>query len=217
MKSPSVLPAWRIAVAMMLFPCLPALAQNVAGSWEITGVGGGYFGKQIYQSAQTVVDTATTFEYGARVGYNLTEGIAFEGAWTYAKPNLDATALTLAGASGKIGELKSNTYEVDGLFSIGNDWASFYIVLGIGATTLQPEIAGIETQSSTDLSGSAGIGGKLWLGRNFGLRLEGRWRWVSTGHTTGAGAWCDAFGVCYVYTTNVYGHADVTAGVTVRF
>ena len=97
-----------------------------------------------------MVDTATTFEYGARVGYNLTEGIAFEGAWTYAKPNLDATALTLAGASGKIGELKSNTYEVDGLFSVGNDWASFYMVLGIGATTLQPVIVGVETRTSTD-------------------------------------------------------------------
>ena len=99
---------------------------------------------------------------------------------------------------------------------MGNDWASFYIVLGIGATTFEPVIAGIETRSTTYLSGSAGIGGKLWLGRNFGLRLEGRWRWVARPRPS-AGVWCDSFGNCYVYTTNVYGHPDITGGVTLRF
>jgi hypothetical protein len=57
----------------------------------------------------------------------------------------------------------------------------------------------------------------MWLGKNFGLRAEGRWRWVSTGHTTDAGVWCDPFGICYGYSTSIYGHPDVTGGVTVRF
>ena len=48
-------------------------------------------------------------------------------------------------------------------------------------------------------------------------RAEGRWRWVSTGHTTDAGVWCDAFGICYGYSTSIYGHPDITGGVTVRF
>ena len=91
------------------------------------------------------------------------------------------------------------------------------MVLGIGATTFQPEIAGVETHLSTYVSGSAGIGGKMWLGKTFGLRAEGRWRWVSTGHTTDAGVWCDSFGICYGYSTSIYGHPDVTGGVTVRF
>ena len=191
-------------------------AQNIAGSLEITGIGGGYFGHQIYDNLRTEVSTATTYEYGARLGVNLTEGVGIEAAWTYAKPNLDATVLSTGGVSGTIGSLKSNTYELDGLFSLGTDAASFYVVLGIGATTLQPEIAGVETSSSTNLSGSAGIGGKFWLGRHFGLRAEGRWRWVSTG-TSSAGVWCDPFGVCYAYTTGVYGHPDVTGGITLRF
>ena len=194
-----------------------ALGQNIPGSIEVTAIGGGYFGGQIFQNVHTTVDTATTYEYGARLGVNLTEGIGLEASWTYAKPDLTATRTLADGVSGTIGSLKSNIYEADGLFSLGTDAASFYVVLGIGATTLQPEIADVVTTSSTYLSGSAGIGGKFWLGPHFGVRAEGRWRWVSTGHTTGAGVWCDPFGVCYGYSTGVYGHADVNAGLTVRF
>jgi hypothetical protein len=194
-----------------------ALAQNIPGSVEITAIGGGYFGAQIFDNLHTEVKTATTYEYGARLGVNLTEGVGIEASWTYAKPDLTATTLDSGGVSGTIGQLKSNIYEVDGLFSLGTDTASFYVVLGIGATTLQPEIADIVTKSSTNLSGSAGIGGKFWLGPHFGVRAEGRWRWVSTGHTTNTGVWCDPLGVCYGYSTGVYGHADINAGLTVRF
>ena len=202
---------------LYLFSGAAALAQNVPGSIEITAVGGGYFGGNIYENARTSVETGTTYEYGARLGVNLTEGVGVEVSWTYAKPDLNATRILPEGLEGTIGDLKTNIYELDGLFSMGTDTASFYVVLGIGATTFEPEIVDVTTSSNTYLSGSAGIGGKWWLGRNFGLRIEGRWRWVATGHTTEAGAWCDPFGICYGYTTSVYGHPDVTGGITLRF
>ncbi len=195
----------------------PALGQNIPGSIEVTAVGGGYFGGKIFENLHTTVDTDTAVEYGARLGVDLTEGVGLEASWTYSKPGLTATRLLPDGVSGSIGSLKTNIYELDGLFSLGTDFASFYVVLGIGATTQQPEIVGVVTSSSTYLSGSAGIGGKMWLGRNFGLRAEGRWRWVSTGHTTNAGVWCDPFDICYGYSTSIYGHPDITGGVTVRF
>ena len=196
---------------------MPALGQNIPGSIEVTAVGGGYFGGKIYENLRTQVDTGTAVEYGARLGVNLTEGVGVEASWTYSNPDLTATRLLPDGLTGTIGALKTNIYELDGLFSLGTDFASFYVVLGIGATTLEPEIAGIVTTSSTYFSGSAGIGGKLWLGKNFGLRAEGRWRWVSTGHTTDVGVWCDPFDVCYGYSTSIYGHPDITGGITLRF
>ena len=195
---------------------MSALGQNIPGSIEITAVGGGYFGGQIYDNLRTTVETGTTYEYGARLGINLTEGVGIEGSWTYAKPDLTATRVLPDGVEGTIGDLKTNIFELDGLFSLGTDFASFYVVLGIGATTFEPEIAGISTNTSTYLSGSAGIGGKMWLGANFGLRAEGRWRWAAT-PATDAGVWCDPFGVCYGYATGVYGHPDITGGVTLRF
>jgi hypothetical protein len=194
-----------------------AQGQNIPGSVEITAIGGGYFGSQIFENVHTTIETGTTFEYGARLGVNLTEGVGLEASWTYSKPDLNATRLLADGVTGTIGQLKTNIYELDGLFALGTDSASFYVVLGLGATTFQPEITGIVTSSSTHLSGSAGIGGKLWFGPHFGARAEGRWRWVSTGHTTDAGVWCDPFGICYGYATGVYGHADVNGGLTVRF
>ncbi len=195
---------------------VPALGQNIAGSWEITGIGGGYFGRQIYQGGLTTVDVGTTVEYGARLGYNLTDGVELEASWTRAEPALDATPTGSVGLPIRIGTLTSDAYELDGLFSVGSREASFYIVLSAGATTLTPEVLGFDARSSTHFSASAGMGGKFWLGRNFGLRVEGRWRWVVTGATTNAGIWCDPF-VCYGYSTNVYNYPDLTGGVTLRF
>ena len=124
-----------LVAAFLLAASLPVAAQNIPGSWELTGVAGGYFGHQIYQNLNTTVDTATALEYGARFGYNLTPGIGIEGSWTYSNPDLDATRILPDGLTGTIGSLKTNIYEVDGLFSLGTDFASFYVVLGAGATT----------------------------------------------------------------------------------
>jgi hypothetical protein len=206
-----------LSLAALIAGSKAALAQNIPGSVEITAIGGGYFGHQIFENLNTKVETATTYEYGARLGVNITEGIGIEAAWTYSKPDLNATRLTDNGVTGTIGQLKSNAFELDGLFSLGTDAASFYVVLSAGVTTLQPEIAGIQTNSTTNFSSSAGIGGKFWFGPHFGVRAEGRWRWVITNNTTDAGVWCDPFDVCYAYSTNVYGHPDLTAGLTVRF
>lgn len=206
-----------LVVLFLAVASVPAFGQNIPGSVEITGVAGGYFGGQIYQNLHTTVDAGSAVEYGARLGYNLTEGVGLEGSWTYSNPSLDATRILPDGLTGTIGTLKTNVYELDGLFSLGTDFASFYVVLGIGATSFEPQIIAVTAKTSTYLSGSAGIGGKMWLGKNFGLRAEGRWNWVSTGNTTNAGIWCDGSGVCYGYSTKIYGYPDVTGGVTLRF
>jgi hypothetical protein len=207
----------RLGLVAVLALCgIPASAQNIAGSWEITGVGGGYFGGQVYQGDLARVDASTTYEYGARLGYNLTDGVGIEASWTRAEPALEATPTGSVGLPIRIGTLTSDTYELNGLFSVGSREASFYIVLSAGATTLAPQILGSDALASTRFSASAGMGGKFWLSRNFGLRVEGRWRWVVTGATTDAGIWCDPF-VCYGYSTSVYNYPDLTGGVTLRF
>lgn len=191
-------------------------AQNIPGSWELTGIGGGYFSHSILDLPRADVSTATTYEYGARLGYNLTWGVELEAAWTYAKPNLEASPTLPDGPSGTIGAVKTNTYELDGLFSLGDPSASFYVVVGAGVTTFQPVIAGVETRTSTEFSTSAGIGGKFWFDRHFGVRLEGRWHFVTTSDTS-TGFWCNSSGVCYVWANNLYSYPDASAGVTLRF
>jgi hypothetical protein len=208
------------AAAVLVLRSAPASAQvqapNIPGTWEVTGIGGGYFGHRIYDLPRAQVDSATTYEYGARLGYNLDWGVEIEAAWTYAKPNLTATPTASDGPSGTIGSVKTNTYEIDGLFSLGDPGASFYVVLGAGAATFQPVISGVEAATRTEFAASAGVGGKFWFSRNFGARVEGRWRFVTTGNTT-SGFWCDSSGVCYFWANNIYGHADASAGLTLRF
>lgn len=193
-----------------------AAAQNIPGSWEVTGIGGGSFSHSIFDLPAADVSTTTTYEYGARLGYNLTWGVELEAAWTYAKPNLSASPTLPDGPSGTIGAMKTNTYELDGLFSLGDPQASFYVVVGAGATTFQPVISGVAATTTTEFATSAGIGGKFWFSRNFGARIEGRWRFVTTSNTTG-GFWCSSAGVCYAWANNLYNYPDASAGLTLRF
>jgi hypothetical protein len=193
-----------------------AAAQNIPGTWELTAIGGGSFSHSIFSLPGADVSTSTTYEYGARLGYNLSWGVEIEAAWTYAKPNITASPTLPDGPSGTIGSVKTNTYEIDGLFSLGDPQASFYVVVGAGATTFQPVIAGVPSTTTTEFSTSAGIGGKFWFSRNFGARLEGRWHFVTTNDTS-SGFWCNSSGVCYVWANNLYNYPDASAGLTVRF
>ena len=204
------------AVALGALWSAAAAAQNIPGTWELTGIGGGSFSHTIFDLPQADVSTATTYEYGARLGYNLTWGVELEAAWTYAKPNLTASPTLPDGPSGTVGAVKTNTYELDGLFLLGDSRASFYVVIGAGATTFQPVISGVAATTTAEFSTSAGIGGKFWFSRNFGARIEGRWHFVTTSNTD-AGFWCSSAGVCYVWASNFYNYPDASAGLTLRF
>ena len=205
--------AWSVFGALSAFS---AAAQNIPGTWELTAIGGGSFSHSAYSLPNADVSTSTTYEYGARLGYNLTWGVELEAAWTHATPNLDASPLVSDGPSGTIGSVKTNAYELDGLFTLGDQAASFYVVVGAGATTFQPAISGVASTTSTEFSTSVGVGGKFWLSRNFGLRVEGRWHFVTTENTS-SGFWCSSAGVCYFWASNLYNYPDASAGLTVRF
>ncbi len=205
-----------LAAAIGAASAASAAAQNIPGTWELTGVGGGSFSHSIYSLPAADVSTSTTYEYGARLGYNITWGVELEGAWTYAKPNLTASPTLPDGPSGTIGSMKTNTYELDGLFLLGDPTASFYVLVGAGVATFQPVIAGVAPTTSTAFSTSIGVGGKFWLTRNFGFRLEGRWHFVTTNNTS-SGFWCSSTGVCYFWASNLYNYPDASAGLTLRF
>lgn len=57
--------------------------------------------------------------------------------------------------------------------------ATPYVVVSAGVATLSPDIRGVS--SSTRFSGSAGAGVKVPINPNFGIRLEGRGFFTSTG------------------------------------
>jgi hypothetical protein len=208
-----------VLVALLTVGAGTAAAQNVPNSWQLTAFGGGYFGGQIWEGHDGVVDVGTAPTYGARLGYNFNRAIGVEVGWSQAKPNLNLGGYYCCGMgnSGKIGTLTVNTYEADVLFSYGSRKASGYFAVGLGATSLSPKISGVSTSTDTRFTSNVGLGGIFSLGPQVALRVDGRWRFVDTENTTGAGGWCDYYYGCYYYTTTWYSSGEITGGVLFRF
>ncbi len=195
----------------------PATAQNVPNTWEVTVLGGGEFGNQIYQGHHTDVDVATAFTYGLRLGYNITPAFEVEVGWNGSKADLNATAWGPGGQDGKIGTLRQDIYEASALWHWGSRRVSGYAGLGLGAINFSPDISGVSASSSTRFTGSFVLGGKFSLTPRVALRVEGRLRSSDTGQQTSSGGWCDYTYGCYYYSTTWYTSGEVTGGLLVRF
>ena len=209
--------AGAVALAIAVLIPVPAAAQNVPNTWELTAFGGGVFGNTIYQSAQTDVDVATAAGYGVRLGYNITPAFGVEAGWMHASSNLNATPYGPKGLSGKIGTLGQDIIEGSALWHWGSRRANGYVALGLGAFLFSPEVTGVPTSSSTRFTAWFGVGGKFSLSPRVALRVDGRLRSTDTGHTTGSGVWCDYWGYCYYYSSTWYSSGELTGGFLVRF
>lgn len=207
-----------LVAAALAVTSLPASAQNVAGSWELTPYGGVTFGNQIYQGGQTTVDVDTAGTFGARLAYNVNRAFGVEFGYGHTTANLNATHYGgFVSGQGKIGNLKTDIFELDALFHWGSPRASGYVLLGGGAAVLSPKIDGVATSSDTRFTMSFGVGGKFAVSDTAAIRVEGRFRDTSLSNTTSAGVWCDYYGFCYAYSTSWYANGEITAGITFRF
>lgn len=210
----------RLAVALAIglaAAALPASAQNVPGTWELTPYGGVMFGQQIYQGGATTVDVENAGTFGGRLGYNLTPAIGVEFGYGHTTANLNATNYKgIPSGSGKIGHLATDTFELDGLFHWGTPRSNGYVLLGLGGMALNPSVDGAATSSSTRFTMSFGIGGKFSVSPNAAIRIEGRFRETSLSNTTSSGIWCDYY-YCYGYSTSWYANGEITGGLTLRF
>lgn len=196
---------------------LPASAQNVTGTWELTPYGGVMFGQQIYESGNTTIDVDNAGTFGGRLAYNVTPAFGVEFGYGHTTANLQATNYKpYGGGSGKIGHLASDSFELDALWHWGSPRASGYVLIGAGIMSMNPSVDGVATESSTPFTMSFGIGGKWSITPNAAIRIEGRFRDTNLGNTTSSGVWCDYY-YCYGYATSWYANGEITGGITFRF
>jgi len=206
-----------LALVLSAVAAYPAAAQNPPGTWELTADGGVNFGAQIFQGGNTTIDVDTAGTFGGRLGYNVNRAFQVEFAYGHTTANLNATNYGLfAGGSGKIGHIAMDTFEGGGLWHWGTPRASGYVVLGLGAMSLNPSVNGASTSSSTKFTYSFGLGGKFAVSENAAIRVEGRFRGTDIGSTTSQGVWCD-FYYCYAYSSSWYTSGEITGGLTFRF
>ena len=161
------------------------------------------------------VDPKDAFSWGARLGFNLTPNV--ELGFLFAS---QATDLEASGVINR--SVPQTVYNYHGYFAynFGDSDAKVrpYVLAGLGATqygslqTALGEIGG-ETQFST--TWAAGL--KLFPGRNFGIRLEGRWTPTYI-KTDPEGYWCDPYWGCYTLSDAQYSNQwELAGGVTLRF
>lgn len=213
--------------AMLFILAVPASAQvfeTYGGAperhWELTPTAGGYFGSDIYTVTGASLHLKDSWTYGARLAYYFQRQFALEVAYMYAKSDMESNKIL--GTNTTYGSFALNQIDFNGNFEGGYKKLYGYFTIGLGMTIVDPKLGSNATgvtanpSSSTKFAFNTGLGIKTWVSDKFGLRIDGRLRTIDTGHTTGAGTWCDIYG-CWSYASTWYNSGEVTGGIILRF
>jgi len=155
---------------------LPSLAAGQ--NFEITPMAGYRFGGTLYSFRTTVggvptaaLEVADSAAFGVHLGYKFGE-FEFEALYARQEAGLETPGL-FTGAP--VMDLTLDTFQGGGnyLFATKNAKVVPFIGFGLGFTILKPERRDLtdETRFSASFAGGA----KFWLGKNVGLRVEGRY------------------------------------------
>ncbi|HUO51909.1 MAG TPA: outer membrane beta-barrel protein [Gemmatimonadaceae bacterium] len=205
--------ATALSVALL---AAPASAQRM-NSFEISAFGGGYFGSTVYATTGGQnVGLNTSWEWGARLGYNFTPGFGVEFSWSGTDPNMQFNGYTTTRPAGSLG---INNYDFDAMFNFGQQRVWGYFALGLGWSSFSPSIdtAGVAISRGTQdyFSGNTAIGMKAFINPHLALQFDARYRWSNTNHQTGSGAACyPPYYYCYYYSSSYYGAGELTLGLT---
>ena len=85
---------------------------------------------------------------------------------------------------------------------------------GIGV--LRDRGASFFTTGNSTFAFNAGVGAIFRLAESISARIDGRYRGVTTNHSTGGGSYC-SYGYCYGYASTIYWNGEVTAGLGYTF
>ncbi len=156
----------------------PAAAQD-SGRWEVGAFAGSSFGTRIFLDESTDISIGRDTAYGLRGAWSIDRSFSLELTLSRARSHLDALDPATGSPLAPSAPIDVNTYEVDGLYGFGKGRVRGYMGLGAGAMTLHPFVPGVATEADTRFVANVAIGGKLYLGERFALRVDGRYRWRS--------------------------------------
>lgn len=200
---------------------------------EIGVFGGYYIASDLYNvtaagigGAGSQIGIDNSFMWGARLGMSASRNLSYELAYTHAGSNVTVKKTLNGYAPQSIGTLAVNSGDLNFLFrqpSLGNPKATGFFELGFGWSWTDPsDIKSPITSGQTTLHGNTlfnwnfGLGGIIDLNPKLALRLDGRWRITDTHVSTSSGVWCDYYGYCYSYSSDLYNSGELTAGLTYK-
>ena len=194
---------------------ITALGQNVEFTAHVGGQING--GLDINTALFHRFEVANGVNYGVSLGYLLGEHYGVEFMWNQNKA--DVRAQPFGGFSSvKLFTMSQNQYLGNFLlhFTPREDKLRPYVLAGLGAAALDPQVHGVS--GTTKFVYALGAGAKYNVSNHFGLRAQFKWSpaYITSTH---AGYWCDPFwGGCWAVGNSHYLHElDITGGITFRF
>ncbi len=206
-------PSRAAGLVAALLLSLPAAAQE-AGPFEVTLVYGAGFGSRVQTHPTEEIKVANSGLAGVRLGYAISPSFRLEAGWTHASTDLLSRDPSVEASYGKIGEVETDAYELNGFYDFGGKSTRGYLGLGAGEMRIAPAI-GTLSESDARFALNAAAGVRFFLTPHLGLRLDGRWRWRD-GKTRIGTLQCSEE-ECLIFTTNWYSSSELTAGLTYRF
>lgn len=190
--------------------------------FNLFAVGGGYFASDIYTGysggvATGQVHISDAWAYGGRFVFYPERSAGLELGWIHsasdvsvynpAKP-LDPTAR---------GTVNFDDIEFDILFLNRRGPAAGYFELGAGSTIITPNTPNGNTSSQGRFAWNFGIGVIYDTPGAMVARIDARYRAMDTNHSTGNYVYCDFYGFCYNYASDIYSQGEVTAALGFKF
>ncbi|HUL49636.1 MAG TPA: outer membrane beta-barrel protein [Gemmatimonadales bacterium] len=210
-----------LAVAVSLGGASIARAQQVAV--ELTPFAGYYIAADIYSTNGTVVGLANDIAYGGRLTFTTNQSFGLEFAYTRTQSNATLKRVLAGQPNDQVGKVGIDNYDINflALQRSNNPHVLPFVEIGFGWAATHPTIntdfvQGVQPQGHTNFNFNFGLGTKIQMSKAVALRLEGRWRVMSTNITTSGGLWCDPWGYCYQYASNWYDSGELNGGLSIR-
>ena len=151
---------------------------------------------------------------GRPLGFNLSPNVELGFLFDMQKTDLEASGIVNV-------SVPQSIYNYHGYFAynFGDTDAAArpYILGGLGAQTAASNTALGEIGGETQFSSTWAAGVKIFPGRNFGIRLEGRWTPTYI-KTDSEGYWCDPWWGCYAVGDAEFSNQfELSGGIILRF
>ncbi len=199
-------------LAALLVPQLTVRAQE-AGPFEVTVLGGAFFGSRVLTLPAQEVRISNSGGWGVMAAWAPGPSFRLEASWSHAATDLMSRDPSVNGSYEEIGTVDTDAWDLDAVYDFGGKATRGCVGLGLGAMQISPVIGSL-SDSETRFAVNVTAGIRQWFGPHFAIRIDGRYRWRD-GKTRIGTIICD--GDCKPFTTNWYSSAQLTGGVTYRF
>ena len=187
---------------------------------ELSGTAGWTFSDGVnvgsIDDSPITIGPKDAFSWGARIGFMVTPNVEIGGLFNLQSTDLEVEGFDLSAT------VSQKVYNYHGYlaYNFGESDASVrpYVLGGLGATQYGGLDTAVGTTSGeTQFSTTWAAGLKIFPGRSFGIRLEGRWTPTYI-KSDPEGYWCDPYWGCYTVAEAEYSNQfELSGGITLRF